>query len=133
VNGEAAHGQPNATVLVCEDDEQLRTLVDMMLSDHGYRVLLSARAEEALELAAEHAGAIDVLVTDVHLPQMSGPELVERLRTTQPSFEVLFLSGYPADMIRRRPVPDGSEFLRKPFDESSLLRSIDSLLDAHKH
>jgi len=133
VNGQAAHGQPNATVLVCEDDEQLRTLVDMMLSDHGYRVLLSARAEEALELAAEHAGTIDVLVTDVHLPQMSGPELVERLRTTQPSFEVLFLSGYPADMIRHRPVPDRSEFLRKPFDESSLLRSIDSLLDAHKH
>jgi CheY-like chemotaxis protein len=133
VNREAAHGQSNATVLVCEDDDQLRTLVDVMLSGHGYRVLLSARAEEALELAAAHAGAIDVLVTDVHLPQMSGPELVERLRTTQPSFDVLFLSGYPADMIPRRAVPGGSEFLRKPFDEHALVQSIDSLLDAHKH
>ena len=131
MNGQAAHGQSNATVLVCEDDEQLRTLVDVMLSDHGYRVLLSARAEEALELAAAHT--VDVLVTDVHLPHMSGPELVERLRTTQPLFEVLYLSGYPADMIPRPPVPDGSEFLRKPFDESSLLESIDSLLDARKH
>ncbi len=127
MNTTAANGPLSTTILVCEDDEQLRSLVEMMLREHGYRVLLAAEAEQAVEIAAANAGAIDIVVTDVHLPQMTGPELVERLHTIQPAFEVLFLSGYPAEMIPGQPLPGGSEFLQKPFDETSLLRTIRSL------
>jgi two-component system cell cycle sensor histidine kinase/response regulator CckA len=127
VNTTPAHGSRSSTILVCEDDEQLRALVEMMLREHGYRVLLAAHAEQALEIATDNAGAIDILVTDVHLPHMTGPELVERLHTIQPAFEVLFLSGYPAEMISGDGLPGGSEFLQKPFDEISLLKTIRSL------
>jgi CheY-like chemotaxis protein len=97
-----------------------------MLSEHGYNVLLAARAEQALELATEHA-SIDVLVTDVELPQMSGPELVGLLQTKFPALEVLLLSGYPADAMPGAPLPDGYAFLQKPFSENSLLQMIHSL------
>jgi two-component system cell cycle sensor histidine kinase/response regulator CckA len=124
---------PCTTILVCEDDERMRLLVEMVLSEHGYRVLLAARPEEALELAASYDDPIDVVVTDVHLPSMTGPELVERLHTVRPSFEVLFLSGYPADMIPGQPPVGDAEFLQKPFDEISLLHTISLLLETHHH
>jgi CheY-like chemotaxis protein len=133
VNATSAHGPPSTTILVCEDDEQLRALVETMLREHGYRVLRAARAEQAVEIAAANVGAIDVVVTDVHLPHMTGPELVERLHTIQPAFEVLFLSGYPAEMVSDHPLPAGSAFLQKPFDEISLLQTIRSLLDTRHH
>jgi two-component system cell cycle sensor histidine kinase/response regulator CckA len=124
------HHQSSATILVCEDDEQLGTLVEMMLSEHGYRVLLAERGEQALELATEHA-PIDVLVTDVELPQMSGPELVGKLQTKLPALEVLFLSGYPAEAIPTPPLPDRHyAFLQKPFSEASLLQKVEALLES---
>jgi two-component system cell cycle sensor histidine kinase/response regulator CckA len=130
VNTTTAHGPPSTTILVCEDDEQLRILVEVMLTEHGYRVLLAARAEQALELAAAHPDAVDVLVTDVELPQMSGPELVGRLQAKLPALEVLMLSGYPSDAIPGLRLPDGSAFLQKPFTETSLLEKIHRLLDS---
>jgi CheY-like chemotaxis protein len=117
------------TILVCEDDDLVRMLVQSILTENGYRVLPASRAQEALELAQSHGGAIDVLLTDVVMPQMSGPELVERLATVRPGLKVLFLSGYSADMIRGRALPRDSAFLEKPFDEQSLLESIRSLVD----
>ena len=108
----------------------MRLLIEIMLSEQGYWVLPAARPEEALELAATFGGPIDVVVTDVHLPSMTGPELVERLHAVRPSFEVLFLSGYPVDMIPGQPLGD-AEFLQKPFDEMSLLHTIDMLLETH--
>jgi CheY-like chemotaxis protein len=101
----------------------------MMLSEHGYHVL-AARAEQALELAAEHTGEIDVLVTDVELSQMSGPELVGQLQTKLPALQVLFLSGYPADAMPGPPLPDGYAFLQKPFSETSLLQKIQALVES---
>jgi two-component system cell cycle sensor histidine kinase/response regulator CckA len=131
VNTTVVHGPPSSTILVCEDDEQLGALVEMMLREHGYRVFLASHAERAVEIATENAGSIDIVVTDVHLPHMTGPELVERLHTIQPAFEVLFLSGYPADMISGHGLPGGSRFLQKPFDESSLLQTIRTLDTRH--
>jgi CheY-like chemotaxis protein len=109
----------------------LGILVEIMLSAHGYHVLLAARAEQALELATEHAG-IDVLVTDVELPQMSGPELVGLLQTKFPALEVLLLSGYPADAMPGPPLPDGYAFLQKPFSEISLLQKIQGLVESSR-
>ena len=106
----------------------MRLLLEAMLRDHGYDVLLAAGPDEAVALAAEHAGAIDVVVSDIDLPRMSGPELVESLHAIQPAFEVLFLSGYSAETIPGRQPPAGAEFLQKPFDEISLVQTIGLLL-----
>ena len=96
-----------------------------MLRDHGYLVIPAARAEHAVELA-EHE-AIDVLVTDVQLPQMSGPELVARLQLALPRLGVLFLSGYPADALPGPPLPDEHAFLQQPFSETSLIEKVAKL------
>ena len=119
---------PIATILVCEDDDQLRTVVELMLDGEGYRVLLAARPEQALELAAENEDPIDVLVTDLSLPQMSGTELADRLKDRVPEMEVLVLSGHPPDAIH------GSRhaYLQKPFSDTSLLQTIRLLLEPHR-
>jgi PAS domain S-box-containing protein len=121
------------TVLVCEDDDLVRILIETMLTENGYRVIVGARPAEALELAAQHRGPIDVLVTDVVMPQMSGPELVHELEEVRPEFEVLFLSGYSAETVRGRALQERAAFLQKPFDDVSLLQRIRALLDGHEH
>ena len=118
---------PTATILVCEDDDQLRTVVELMLDGEGYRVLLAARPEQALELAAENEDSIDVLVTDLSLPQMSGTELADRLKNSAPEMEVLVLSGHPPDAVHGR----RHAYLQKPFSDTSLLQTIRLLLEPH--
>jgi PAS domain S-box-containing protein len=133
-----ADGQPQRperlrgteTILVCEDDELVRILLQTMLTENGYRVLCASRPDEALSLAATHGSEIDLLVTDLIMPLMSGPELVERLEVNRSGLRVLLLSGYPAEMVRNRRLPEGSVFLQKPFDELSLLAAIRELLDS---
>jgi two-component system cell cycle sensor histidine kinase/response regulator CckA len=122
-------GTPTATILVCEDDDQLRTVVEFMLDGQGYEVLLAARPEQALELAAEHEDPIDVLVTDLSLPQMSGTELAARLKDSVPDLEVLVLTGHPREAIRG----PHHAYLQKPFTDTSLLRTIRQLLEPHHH
>jgi len=117
------------TVLVCEDDELVRILIETMLTENGYRVLTAARPREALQLAASHEGPIDVVVTDVVMPELSGPELVEQLEDVRPGLDVLFLSGYSAETIRGPALPEGSAFLQKPFDDIALLQRIRALLE----
>jgi PAS domain S-box-containing protein len=117
------------TVLVCEDDELVRVLFEAILTENGYKVLSASRPDEAFRLAAANAGSIDVLITDVVMPQMSGPELVERLEEVSPGMKVVLLSGYTAETLRNRGLPVGSVFIQKPFDDVSLLHTIRSLLD----
>jgi two-component system cell cycle sensor histidine kinase/response regulator CckA len=119
---------PTATILVCEDDDQLRTVVELMLDGEGYRVLLAARPEQALELAAENEDSIDVLVTDLSLPQMSGTELADRLKDSVPEMEVLVLSGHPPDAVNS----PRHAYLQKPFSDTSLLQTIRLLLEPHR-
>jgi DNA-binding NtrC family response regulator len=119
---------PTATILVCEDDDQLRTVVELMLDGEGYRVLLAARPEQALELAAENDDSIDVLVTDLSLPQMSGTELADRLKDSVPEMEVLVLSGHPPDAVNN----PRHAYLQKPFSDTSLLQTIRLLLEPHR-
>ncbi|MFL5946636.1 MAG: ATP-binding protein [Gaiellaceae bacterium] len=117
------------TVLVCEDDELVRLLIETMLTENGYAVLTAARPREALRVAASHDGPIDVLVTDVVMPELSGPELVEQVVQVRPDVEVLFLSGYSADAMRGPALPANSAFLQKPFDDVALLQRIRGLLE----
>jgi two-component system cell cycle sensor histidine kinase/response regulator CckA len=120
------------TVLLCEDEDGVRHLIEVLLTSRGYTVLVTARPSEALELAAAREGSIDLLLTDVIMPGMSGPDLARRLDTLRPGLRTLFVSGYTAEALRGRAnLPVGSAFLEKPFDEQSLLRAVRALLDQH--
>jgi two-component system, cell cycle sensor histidine kinase and response regulator CckA len=122
------------TVLLCEDEEPLRALVERILTREGYTVLAASHPAEALELAAERHGAIDVLVSDVVMPGFSGPELAERLTRKWGGRPLLFLSGYSAETVGdRASLPRGSAFLEKPFDPTALLDALRDLLDASAH
>jgi two-component system cell cycle sensor histidine kinase/response regulator CckA len=122
MSGETLGG--HETILLCEDEEGVRALVEVVLSGAGYRVLGEARPNDAIERAAREN--IDALVTDVIMPDMPGPELARRLE-----LPTLFVSGYTADTVRGRgSLPPGSAFLEKPFDTDTLLRTVRELLDA---
>jgi DNA-binding NtrC family response regulator len=113
-----------------EDEESMRQLASEYLSGKGYRVLTAADPDSAVTLAAAHLGLIDMLLTDVILPGMSGVKLAESLAPTHPNMRVLYVSGYTADAI----VHHGGQgpnfaFLSKPFSLSALARKIRSVLD----
>ena len=117
------------TILLCEDEDALRSMVARILGEAGYTVLSAPGGEEALEIAAARDGAVDALVTDVIMPGLSGPEVAERL-TVDGRPRTLFLSGYTADALRDRAnLPPGSAFLEKPFAPAALLAALRALLD----
>jgi two-component system, cell cycle sensor histidine kinase and response regulator CckA len=116
-------------VLVCEDEPLVRRLVERILKRHGYAVIIAATPEDALELAGGAAEPIDMLVSDVIMPGMTGPDLAERVAALQPDIRTLFMSGYTAETITGRGnLPIGSAFLEKPFDGDALLRAVHDLL-----
>ena len=119
------------TVLLVEDEPALRTLLRRVLESHGYTVLAAADGEEALRVAAAQAEPIQILVTDVIMPGLSGIELAELVRRAQPATKVLYLSGYSDESVTRSVlVGPGSAFLDKPFGLGALLRTVRELLDA---
>ncbi len=113
------------TILLVEDDERVRDLVARVLEGRGYKVLACARADEAITLVEPLSKAIDLLLTDVIMPQMNGKELHERLCVRLPDLAVLFMSGYTGDVIARHGVADASTpLLMKPFTNDELLRRV---------
>jgi PAS domain S-box-containing protein len=121
------------TVLLCEDEDSVRRLMERILTRGGYTVLSAATPKEALDLASTHSDAIDALVSDVIMPGLSGPELAGRLRAQLPSLLTLFVSGYTAETVRGRGnLPTGSALLEKPFNRAGLLRALRSLLDQQR-
>jgi CheY-like chemotaxis protein len=117
------------SILVCEDEEGVRRLIEVILTTEGYRVLSTPGPRDALELAAGGT-SFDALVSDVIMPDMSGPDLAQRLKTLRPGLRTLFISGYTAETVRGRGnLPLGSAFLEKPFDQAALLRALRALLD----
>ena len=118
------------SVLVVEDDERIRRLAVRVLTSRGYEVRSAANSEEALAVAG--AGApLDLLITDVVLPGLSGRELAEKLIAQNPDLRVLFMSGYTDDAIIRYGVLElGVAFLQKPFTPAALLERLRETLDA---
>jgi CheY-like chemotaxis protein len=109
------------TVLLVEDNETILDLGKMMLERLGYTVLAAATTKDALRLAGNSSGNIDILITDVVMPEMNGRELVERLLAIQPGLKCLFMSGYTADVIANRGILDqGVNFIQKPFSVMEL-------------
>jgi CheY-like chemotaxis protein len=118
------------TVLLAEDDEALRALGARVLVALGYKVLLARTGREALRIVADHRGPIDLIATDVVMPEMNGSQLVEKVLEARPDIRVLFMSGYTDDEVMRRGVIDGqTAFLQKPFTPDLLAHKIREVLD----
>jgi PAS domain S-box-containing protein len=118
------------TILLVEDDDAVRELACVMLQDHGYQVLTAQNASVAMTVVGEHPGMIDLLVTDVIMPGMSGPALARQLVHRSPQLRVLLMSGYPDDEIKKHAV-DGMHFdlLQKPFQMDSFVSQVRAVLD----
>jgi two-component system, cell cycle sensor histidine kinase and response regulator CckA len=119
----------NEVVLLVEDERPVRTLARMLLEQHGYAVLEASDAEEAIHLAQEHNGRIDLLFTDVMMPGQSGPELFATLSATFPGLKVLYMSGYSEEAMKDGRLDLGTCFVRKPFTAAGLMRKVRGALD----
>jgi CheY-like chemotaxis protein len=117
------------TILLVEDEAAVRTLAKKILSQKGYRVLEASDGAIALRLAAAHVGEIDLVLTDVAMPNLGGRGMVEELRELSPGIRVLFMSGYPKEEV----FPDKSSanhpYLQKPFTGETLFSEVRSALD----
>jgi len=123
--------QGDETVLLVEDEPEVRSLVQRILKTQGYTVVTAANPDEALAVAREFKGPIQLMVTDVVMPGMSGVQLAERLVPTRPDMKVLFVSGYTNDAIGHHGVLDpGTAFLQKPFTPNALARKVRDVLEA---
>ena len=125
----AAPERGSETILLVEDEAQLRELAREILEDLGYHVIVAATPGEAISLCEKHPGRIDLLLTDVVMPVMNGRELSERVRALKPEIKVLFTSGYTADAIAHHGVLEpGVEFLEKPFSLSAVAEKVRAAL-----
>jgi two-component system cell cycle sensor histidine kinase/response regulator CckA len=120
------HG--SETVLVVEDNTVLRALIRRALDACGYRVLAAAGGEEAEKVVAEHGRPIDLLLTDIVMPGISGVELATRMQAARPGLRVLFTSGYTDDSLLDHGFDAGASFLQKPFTPSALLAAVGKTL-----
>jgi two-component system, cell cycle sensor histidine kinase and response regulator CckA len=121
------------TILLVEDAEAIRKLAAEFLTSHGFEVLSACDAEEAVRIAAAHAGAIQLLVTDVIMPGQNGRVLAERLVASYPRIKVLYISGYTNSFIAGHGVLEGdSNLLNKPFTEEALIHKVRDVLDSGK-
>ncbi len=119
------------TVLVVEDDEQLRRLTHRALDAQGYTVLVADRGATALDIARRHKGEIDLLLTDVIMPDTNGRKLAETIQAARPGMRVLYMSGYPDGAIASHGMLEpGVAYLAKPFTTDAITRRVREVLEA---
>ena len=116
------------TVLLVEDDVIMRRLMRRMLEEHGYKVLEAEDGKSALDLIGSHSGSIDLILTDVVMKGMNGPELVLRLIESHPAMKVVYMSGYTGELVANQGIDSGIQLLEKPFTRVDLLKTIDAAL-----
>jgi PAS domain S-box-containing protein len=123
---EGGHGE---TVLVVEDQAAMREVTRRILARNGYRVITATSGGDAVTIATSHNGGIDLLVTDVVMPTMPGPEAAERIRALHPAAKVLFMSGYTDGILESQGVlKAGVALIQKPFTETSLLAKVSEVI-----
>ena len=125
------HGLAKETILVVEDDDDLREVVERILTSNGYQVMTAASGPKAIETAREHDGHIDLLLTDVVMPQMQGNELARLITADRPDLRVLFMSGYAQPALGASgTLEPGAILLEKPFTEPTVLALVRRVLEA---
>jgi PAS domain S-box-containing protein len=117
------------TILVLEDEESLRAVFCEFLTAGGYRVLQAGRGDQAVKVAQEHKGPIHLMVSDVVLPDMTGPSVVERIRTLHPEICAFYVSGYTNVPAAQKIVEEGAILMQKPISRSDFMGTVDALLD----
>jgi CheY-like chemotaxis protein len=133
-NGTGGAPWGSETVLLAEDEEGVRALIRQVLQVGGYAVLEARDGADALWLASQHRGPIDLLITDVVMPGLDGRGLAERLAASYTGLRVLYLSGYTDDAVVRRGVlQEKVHFLQKPFSPAALARKVREVLDGPPH
>lgn len=121
------------TVLIVEDQEVVRSLAVRILADKGYRVLQAGQSEEALRLCGEHEGPIHLMVTDVVMPGMNGPEIARAVQTDRPDMKVIYMSGYiESSAISSEILSEDETYIQKPFSGEFLALKVRETLDAGK-
>ena len=128
----ATHRRHRETVLLAEDEEAVRALTCEFLQSAGYHVLTAADGVEALEIAERLSGSIQLLVTDVVMPRMRGPELAERMKMRLPNLKVVFISGYSEELHGSAESLNGGSFVQKPFSRDLLLKALNDVLQPEK-
>ena len=118
------------TLLIVENEPAIRNLLQVALRRNGYTVLAAESGREALELVRNHADAIHLLITDVVMPDMDGPELVRQLSTIRPDTRTLFMSGYMDDTLGERGIlSSNANFIQKPFSPRTIAQKVRDILD----
>jgi DNA-binding NtrC family response regulator len=112
--------EPKATILIAEDEEYLRNLLRTILERGGFDVLVAEDAQEALHIAREHDNRIDMLVSDIQMPGMTGLDLAKELKRFVPNLPVLLVSGYSQGVL----LDSGWRFLQKPYMPSAILHTV---------
>jgi two-component system, cell cycle sensor histidine kinase and response regulator CckA len=120
-----------ATILLVDDDESVRGLLCDALERSGYRVLEARFTSDALVIGRRHDGPIHVMIADVMMPGINGRELADMFAAARPQMKVLYISGYPLEVVREKlRRPDMAAFLQKPVASDALLRKVRELLEA---
>jgi len=126
--GQAPRGR-GETLLLVEDDAGMRKMGEMMLEGLGYRVLAAESPQDAIRLVKEHPGGIQLLITDVVMPDMNGRQLAEKLLEIEPNLKCLFMSGYTANVIAHHGVLDKDvHFIDKPFSIKAIAEKVRDIL-----
>jgi len=119
------------TILLVDDDEGIRGLLRDTLEGSGYRMLEARFTSDALVIGRRHDGPIHVMIADVMMPGINGRELADMFTAARPQTKVLYISGYPLEVVREKlRQPDMAVFLQKPFAPDALLRKVCDLLEA---
>jgi len=129
-SGVAEVPKGSEVVLLVEDEEQVRKLAGEILQGCGYIVLEARDGREGLSVCEAHQGKIDLLLSDVVMPELGGRELAERILTIRPDIKVLFMSGHTQDVILKEGVKAGTPFLQKPFTPNDLANKVRAVLDS---
>ena len=117
------------TLLIVEDEAEIRNLLQTALRKNGYAVLAAESGRAALDLVRDHTGAIDLLITDVMMPDMDGPELVRQLALIRPETRTLFMSGHMDDALGECLLPARVNFIQKPFSSRVIAQRVRDILD----
>jgi len=130
---EALPRKGSETILVVEDEPELRVLTRDVLKGSGYRVLEAANGEDALAVAARHIGAIQLMISDVVMPKLGGRECARRLTQVRPDMKVIFMSGYATDAVKQHgALEPNTTYIEKPFAVDVLLRKVREVLDTNR-